>query len=159
MRNLRPFIALFVTSLILAGCSSGPAFEQTTTLANNNWNRFHTLWYDFEPRNHDDPFTISLIVRHTPDVPFDVLQIMGTIHTPSGEMRYREYSIPMKGEDRLGTGELNEMQGSSEMILEKRIVLRDDFVFQEEGKYRFEIENLMSKYDNPGIVSVAVVVE
>jgi hypothetical protein len=35
-------------------------------------------------------------------------------------------------------------------------VLRSDYVFQEEGLFRFEIENLMSKYDNPGILEIGL---
>ena len=159
MKILRLSLLLMITGLLGLSCTRGPVFEEMKLLPNDNWLRFNTLWYNYMPKEHEDTCTISLVVRYNDAIPFDVLQVMGTIHAPSGEMRFREYSIPLRDANGLPDGEVIKEDTEKGKTYEKRVILRDGFVFSEEGNYRFEIENLMGKYDNPGIVAVGVVVD
>ncbi len=83
------------------------------------------------------------------------VDIMGTIHTPSGEMRFKEYRIGLKDSNEAITGSKFAGEGD-ETIYETRYTFRPAFQFTEAGRYRFEIENLSASYENPGIVSVGV---
>ena len=148
--------SLLVSLLLFTACTRGPLLEEFKSIPDANWIRFQTLWFDYPADEKTDPCTLSLIVRYTDEVPFTVLHIMGTIHTPSGEMRYREYHVPLKDREGNVDGALLEEPDQALKVYEKEISLRKDFVFSEDGKYKIEIENLMTKYDNPGIVSIGL---
>jgi hypothetical protein len=85
------------------------------------------------------------------------LPVMGTIHTPSGEMRYRELMFHLKDAEGNMKGKALESEGKT--IWQQEVMRRQQFVFREDGLYRFEIENLSSKYDNPGILRLELRVE
>ncbi|HRY99656.1 MAG TPA: hypothetical protein P5550_11435 [Bacteroidales bacterium] len=159
MKTLKHIQIILLTALLAFACQRGPVFEEMKNLPQQNWIRFNTLWYSYTPSNHDDAYTLSLVVRYTDAVAFNKLLVMGTIHSPSGEMRFREYSLPLRDADGMADGSAVSATGVQPKVYEKRLVLREELVFTDPGEYRFEIENLMDKYDSPGIIAVGVVVE
>lgn len=156
MYKIFPGALILILSLSLFSCDRGPFMKETIDIPNADWNRFNTLWFDYTPEDHTSACTVELSIRYQESIPSLRLEIMGTIHTPSGEMRFREYMIHFQ--DAAGTLLGAAIEGQPG-IYEQKIMIRSDFVFKEEGNYRIEIENLGTKFDNPGIVSVALSIE
>lgn len=157
-RNILPLaILVLITMAIITGaCSRAPVFEQYQRLSDNNWMRFHTLWFEHTPKKSDRPMQIELVIRYNEAFKGNRIDLMATIHTPGGEQRFKEYHLTVRNHEGRLLGQAPESAGSPPAWYEGIIVLRSDYVFQEEGLFRFEIENLMSKYDNPGILEIGL---
>lgn len=151
-------LPLLMACLALLGsaCSRGPLMEEFHTLPNANWNRFQTLWFEYTPAQADQNTQIELVIRYNESFPGNRIDLMATIHAPSGEQRFKEYHLITRDREGKITGLAPESAGNPPAWYEGALVLRQDFVFQERGLYRFEIENLMSKYDNRGIVELGL---
>jgi gliding motility-associated lipoprotein GldH len=147
----------FVFLMLMLSCQRGPWMEARHDFPNANWIRFETQWFDFTPPEQEVETDIRLFLTYNENIELDRLPVMGSIHTPSGEMRYRELMFHLKDEAGNMKGTVQSSEGKT--IWQQEVMMRQQFVFREEGVYRFEIENLSSKYDNPGILSLEIRVE
>jgi hypothetical protein len=141
----------------LFSCQRGPWMEEARLFPDQNWIRFETQWFDFTPPAQQKSADLRLSLTYNENINLDRLPVMATIHAPSGEMRYRELMFHLRDESGQFQGaEILEESGRQWKL---QMMMRQDFEFREEGLYRFEIENLSSKYDNPGLVSLELRVE
>lgn len=156
MKKLRYLSGIFTLGFLLISCDQGPIMEVRKQIPGANWERFNTMWFEYLNDDVEQSGDIILLVRYSGEVELNRLEIMGTIHAPSGEMRFREYMVHFRDPEKQMKGEVVQEEWKGQKVYEQQISIRKDFLFREEGRYRFEIENLSSKYDNPGIVSLGV---
>lgn len=149
-------LVIMALALSVTSCRKGPLFEEFQALPNNNWNRFHAIWFNYTPESIKKPVQIELIIRYSEVFEAERVDFMATIHAPSGEQRFKEYHFTARDREGRITGKAPEGTDQPATWYEGVVVLRKDFILQEPGLYRIEIENLMNKYDNKGITGIGL---
>ena len=139
--------------LILFACKSSSVYQSDYTFENHSWNRFKKVFFETPMNDTKSTYAIYVNVKVTEKFEFDKLSIRMTIYTPDKGERYSEHDIQIKGDDGKFKGEAEKEYRVIKIPLKKEIY------FNQEGKYMFEIENLMSKYETPGIISIGISIE
>lgn len=142
----------FVIILMLTGCGRRTIYEKSEKFPDYSWNRFKYLYFNAEIEDTAGTYDILLTVRHITQYPYKNLDVNFTSYTPSGEERSMDYSFMLKDADNKflgdGMGDLWDIE----------LPLREKTRFPEIGKYKFEIENKMTKFETPGIMEVGIVI-
>ena len=147
------FLVLFFILSALISCTSRKEFEQYQKFEKQSWHRFNILKFDVPVKDTQNAFQIELNIRHLPEFKIREMQINMTIYMPSGEIRTAEHELNFTSRE----GEsLSECLGD---LCDISFLLREDFIFQEAGTYKFEIENKWPKLELPGILEVGLILK
>ena len=94
-----------------------------------------------------------MTVRHNKDYPNSNLLTYIYITYPNGEKRYLEPKFKIRDEK-------NNFFGKKvENFWDISIPVMTNIHLPAKGNYKIEIGNLMSKYDNPGIIQVGLIIK
>jgi len=145
---------LFGLILFFNSCkNSSVKFEKNFTFERNNWIRFKTVNFDFDIEDTASFYDVSLTVRHNKDYPNSNLLTYIYITYPNGEKRYLESNIKIRNEKNKFIGK------TIETFWEVSNPVMSNIHLLAKGNYKVEIGNLMSKYDNPGIIQVGLIIK
>jgi gliding motility-associated lipoprotein GldH len=141
---------LFIFMIVILSCDNRKIFEEYQKFEKQSWHRFNILKFDVPVKDTQNAFQIELNIRHLPEFKIREMQINMTIYMPSGEIRTAEHTLSFTTKE----GEsLSECLG---YLCDISFMLRNDFIFQEAGTYKFEIENKWPKLELPGILEVGL---
>lgn len=152
MKRLR--ILLWIAGLsLVAGCSSrGPVFEKYHALSNSTWDRFNQLVFTIPIEAEEGDYDISLLLRPTPDFPYDRMPVYVILNTPSGEERMTEIKVPVRENGKF----IGEEEGKP---VEVKAYLWKSIRISKSGKCKLSIENIVPKIQTPGIKEIGIRVE
>ena len=149
--------ALAAVVLMVACGSKETLLDQTSTFANNTWQRFNPEVYEFEVDNLDDFYSIdfeivvdSALMRNS-QLPFTV-----NLYSPDGERRMFYAYINLKENGRW-KGEHVE-QATHKGLRRMTQNIRPFFSFNSKGTYRMEIGQATSQYDLEGVESFRLLI-
>jgi len=150
MKRLLPLLLIL---FVLHSCSPRKVFEQRHTFENMQWNRFKSVYFEFDISDTKSLYDLSLSLRHHTVYPEPDLQITIAIYTPSGERRLKDVILQVRNADGTfkssGMGDLWDIEQP----------IYEGYTFNEKGHYKVEIENRMSKLDTPGVMELGLRVE
>ncbi|MBP7498082.1 MAG: gliding motility lipoprotein GldH [Bacteroidales bacterium] len=152
MRQL--IFILIVISFI--GCKRDVVYEKQTIIENNIWYRIdrnHLLKFEAEIKDIYMDYTVYIKLRYKTSYSFNNLKIGFCMYSPENEERYSEHNLQLKNKDGSFIGSRSGDYRDFEFPLLKNIE------FSESGKYKFELENLMDKYEIPGIMQIGISVK
>ena len=147
-------ILLFGIVFSLNSCkNSSVKFEKNFTFEKNNWVRFKTVNFNFNIEDTAVFYDFSITLRHNKDFPNSNLLTYLYITYPNGEKRYLESNINIRDEKNNFIGK------NIENFWDVSNPLMSNIHLPAKGNYKVEIGNLMSKYDNPGIMQVGLIIK
>lgn len=149
MRQL--IFILIIISFI--GCKRDVVYEKQTIIENNIWYRIdrnHLLKFEADIKDTSRAYTVYISVRYLKTIQFNQLRIGLSMYSPENEERYSEHYIELKDSQ----GAIKGVTADSAYNLEYPMLKR--IKFSEPGKYKFEVENLMDKYEIPGIMQIGL---
>jgi len=150
MKRLLPF---FLMLLLLSSCQNKKVFEQRQSFDDLKWNRFKNVTFEFDIKDTESKYNITLMLRHHTIYAEPDLQMTLALYTPSGERRLKEIIMPIRNTDGTfrssGMGDLWDLEQ----------VAFAGYSFNEKGHYKLEIENRMAKFDTPGVMELGLRVD
>ncbi len=153
MKSFSKLILLLTVVLMFASCNNKEKlFEKRITFKNNNWNRFDILKFDVPVDDTIAQYDIYADLRHASFYPFENLLINFSIAMPSSEERVQNHNFKLRNQD--GSFLANGMGD----IWDIAFPMMTNFTFPQKGNYHIEIENLMTKYDTPGMMEFGLIV-
>lgn len=146
--------SLIIILFIVCSCSNTiTEFEEFTVFENQSWNKFRILTFDFNISDTDAEYNIWLVVRYNNNFPEEKLHINTELVAANGEQRLREVSFRLFDADKKITGK------EKLDYFEIKYPLYQELVFNEKGMQKTEIQNMMGKFELPGIEEIGIVVE
>jgi gliding motility-associated lipoprotein GldH len=142
-----------VTVISFMSCDNRTEFEQYQKFEKQSWNRFNILKFEVPVDDTQTAFDIILSLRHLPEFQIKEFPINLTIYMPSGEIRTAEQILNFIDNDGKTR---SECLGDYCDIF---FTLREDFVFQEKGTVRIEIENKWPRLELPGVLEVGLMIQ
>lgn len=150
MKRLVPFLLIL---LLLQSCSPRKVFEERHTFEDLKWNRFKSVFFEFDISDTKSLYNLTISLRHHTLYPEKDLQMTIAIYTPSGERRLRDVIMQIRNADGTfkssGMGDLWDIDQ----------VIYSDYTFNEKGHYKVEIENRMEKLETPGVMELGLKIE
>ncbi len=151
MRKLSFF--LLISVLVFTSCNNNSVFEQRQKFENYTWNRLKPLMFEFNIENTDQEYNVFFTLRHITQYPYDDLKTNLTITSPSGEERTTVHTFKIKDSEGKFLGD-----GAGD-LWDLKLPVKENMSFNEKGKYRFQIDNLMDYYDVVGLLDFGLIVE
>ncbi len=143
------FIVILSTFLLIS-CRNNQPQIISKNFPETGWHRFDKLSFDMQIANVKNNYSISAIIKHSPDMEYDRIPLHIIMTYPSGEERIWEQIIKIRDKD----GNLNGVLKDGVVDLE--VVIRSKLAFNETGKIKLLVEQIIPKYDTPGIFSFAL---
>ncbi len=150
---MRKTLLLVAVITLLTACSRGRIYEEHRELANYTWNRFDNLIFETEIEDADASYDIYIAIRHITQYPYKNLMITTIMKTPSGEERFLDYDLKIRGENDKPLG-----KGMGD-IWDINIPLRKNFKFLKPGPLIIEFENRMPRSGISGIMEIGLILE
>lgn len=148
------YFLLFGLMFSLYSCKDSPVnFEKYFDFEKNNWMRFKTVNFNFNIEDTAVLYNFTIVVRHNSNFPNSNLLTYFYITYPNGEKRYLESNFKIRDEKNVFVGK------NIENFWDVSNVLMSNVHLPSKGNYNVEIGNLMSKYDNPGIMRVGLIIK
>ncbi|MDY5969625.1 MAG: hypothetical protein SPJ13_06400 [Bacteroidales bacterium] len=140
--------------LLCSACGKKPIFEETHSLNNQTWLRFEPEKYEFNVKNIDDCYDITLIARiDTTLVSFTEIPLIVDMYNESSEHRM----LPLKMRTRDNQGK---WQGKTlGCYVDITVPIRRYFYFNAKGLQRVEIKQATSKYELHGVSALTITVK
>lgn len=155
MYRLRAYLFIITGALFLLlscpvfhSCKRHNIYHSEQMIKNQVWNRFDKKVFEIPVNQAGDVYDFTLTMGNTDQFPYDEMQVYAILTTPSGEERMREASIKVKGSSM--TGEPTGGTWLSKTSLWKAVKI------EKKGKCILTIENLVPKYDTPGIDRIGI---
>ena len=151
---MKKYLIIAVLSLIaLTACNKGKIYEKRQQFDNYTWNRFKPLFFEVPIKDREIEYNVYLTLRHITQYPYDDLKINLTIYSPTGEERTTMHTFLVKDKSGkflgAGAGDLWDL----------KLLVKGKYYFNEEGKYKFQIDNLMDYYDIVGLADLGILIE
>lgn len=153
--NIRLPLIIIMSFIMLAACSKKKLFEKHIDIDNYSWHRVdgnHMIKFDVPVEDTVSDYNINIAVRYMTGFPFTDLHVGMNVNTPDGEEKYSTYTLELRGKDGSYKGEgLGDLWDLTVPVIKK-------YRFNHKGLYKFEVENLMDKYDTPGIMQIGLII-
>jgi hypothetical protein len=154
MKKLSPFLFLFTSVLLFAGCSKSIVFDERVTFPDNNWtfeNKEITFDVPFIGSDNTYSIIVELELLGNPNV--DRIYTTFSMFTPNGAKTVKSFNF-------------NFISPKEPYIIGKspnektyRITVYSKKYFSETGTYTFVIDQYSHKADNYGIRSLRMFIE
>ncbi len=144
---MKPLL-LFFLLLGFWSCQPSDVFTYRQDFEQTNWNRFHFIEFDVDIADPDQLYDLVIDFTHTSEYPSDHIAINFTIFFANAGLRSRDYTFRLQN---TGQQWIGQPSGNGYMV---PLPVLSGMQFPEAGKHRIRIENKMTKYDLPGVVSV-----
>lgn len=140
-------IFIFMFCMLLFSCDNDRQQIVIKTFPESGWHRFDKLSFDLQVKNTGMDYSIMAVTRHSLDFAPDRIPLHIILTLPSGEERIWEQTIQIRNPDGSFIGILKDD------VVELEFPLRSQISFREKGKINLLIEQIIPKYDTPGILS------
>ncbi len=141
-------IIFFFILFACAGCQSPDVFSYHQEFENAVWNRFHFIELDVPVKDANQLYDLSIGFTHNDAYPSDHIEVNFTVFFASSGLRSRDYSFRLQDNNRQWTGTKSDEGYSTQLSIIQGML------FPEAGTHRIRIENKMTRYDLPGVVSL-----
>ena len=111
------------------------------------------MYFEVAVKDVKSEYNIYLTLRHITQYPYDNLKINLTVYAPSGEERTTLHTFPIKDKEGKFLGD-----GAGD-LWDVKLLVKGKYMFNQEGNYKFQIDNLMDYYDIVGLVDLGLIVE
>ena len=142
--------------LALTGCQKSRIYEKHQDIDNYSWHRIdgnHLIKFDVPVADSVNDYDINIAVRYMSGFPYTNLEVGFFMKTPDGEEKYSKNSLQLRGADGSYKGEgLGDLWDLNVPVIKK-------YRFKKAGTYKFEVENLMDKFDTPGVIQIGLIIE
>jgi gliding motility-associated lipoprotein GldH len=155
MKN-KTLLYFLLTIVTLGGCTKKRIYEKHFSIENYSWNRIkdnNVLKFEVPVKDTSSNYNIMVAVRYMTGFPYTSLHIGFGVYTPDGEEKYSLHNLQIRGKDGSNKGE-----GLGD-IWDLNVPVMADYKFNSMGIYKFEVENMMDKYDTPGIMQIGLIIE
>ena len=153
MKSFLKYIVLLCIAISFVSCQhKDTIFEKRIDFKDNTWNRFDILKFDVPVEDTLTEYDIYADIRHASFYPFANLLINFSIAMPSSEERVQHHDFKLRNQD--GSFVANGMGD----LWDIAFPLMTKFVFPQKGNYHIEIENLMTKFDTPGMMQFGIII-
>lgn len=132
------FLTLLLYIFCLISCQDASTLLETNTdIPQQEWRYENVLPFDVDIEDTTQTYNVYISVRHTDSYPYSNLWVM--IHTtfPSGKKLEQQVDLPLANKKGKWHG-----RGSG-TIFSTQIMIQEKAIFNEQGKYIFEIEQNM----------------
>lgn len=133
--------------LLMLSCAGDQEFRITHEFPDANWHRFDKLSFNIPVNKTESEYTLYAIIRHLGSFEPGRIPIHCIMTFPSGEERIWEQTIQVRDLE----GNFRGIEKSG--VYELEVVLRSRISFREPGTATLSIEQIIPKYDTPGIIS------
>lgn len=144
-RNNIYIVLLFI--MLSFSCKNDRQQLLVRTFPESGWHRFDKLSFDLKVTNSSDDYSIMATIRHSLDFTSDRIPLHIIMTLPSGEERIWEHTLQLRNQDGSFKGILKDG------VVELEIPLRSRINFRETGTINLIVEQIIPKYDTPGILS------
>ncbi len=145
---------LFLAAMFaLNACQLDNKQEKNYVFEKNTWHRFNILSFDFLVRDIKSTYKISAAIQVSSDFEHSSIPVHVIMTSPGGEERIWEQNFPIFKDDGKPAGKV---KGN---FIELEIPMRIKHKFSESGNYLITIEQVIPKYDTPGVVSFGIRIE
>ncbi len=146
-------IILVLAVITLSSCNKGKIYEKRQHFENYTWNRFKPLFFEVAVVDTKSEYNVYLTLRHITQYPYDNLKINLTLYAPSGEERTTMHTFLIKDKEGKFLG-----SGAGD-LWDVKLLVKSNYYFNQEGTYKFQIDNLMDYFDIVGLVDMGLIVE
>ncbi|MFZ4399125.1 MAG: gliding motility lipoprotein GldH [Bacteroidales bacterium] len=151
---MKKYLIIAVLGIIVfTACSKGKIFEKHHEFENYTWNRFKPVFFEVPVKNTEKEYNVYLTLRHITQYPYDDLRVNLTIYSPSGDERTTMHTFLIKDKEGKFLGE-----GAGD-LWDIKLLAKGKLMFNKEGTYKFQIDNLMDYYDIAGLMDIGLIVE
>ena len=152
-RNFFVFLSLVLLSSAFVSCNSNVLTSQITKLPEEGWDEKNKLNFTVDVTDNKVYYNVFLNVRHADSYPFSNLFVFLTTTNPSGKVTIDTLECILankKGEwQGDGTGD----------IWDNKILLKQNLIFPQTGKYNFSFQQGMRLNPLPLIMDFGLTIE
>lgn len=135
---------LFIILLLFSCSGTHPIIQDAVIIKGNNWNRFTVYQLQGEIVDTSLEYSINVLFSVTDAYKEDNIDFYLDVLSSKGESRYIERKVAIR--DSVG-------QLLDTLI---RTTVLANIKLASPGIYKFELGNLMTKFDNPGVSKLAI---
>ncbi len=148
---------LIIGALALSSChqnNNHEKFKKKVVFKDHNWKRFDNLGFEI-PVTPDDTLDFSILLTYdVNNFNYKYFPINITLYTPNDEIRSKDYRYSFY--DYRTKKWKGERHGDSSIM---HLPIRKGMTFSKPGTLKVVLENKNPRVDNPGIISLELVVE
>ena len=152
-RNFFVYLSLVLLSCAFFSCSSNLLSSQITKIPEEGWDEKNKLNFTVDVTDNKVYYNVFLNVRHADSYPFSNLFVFLTTTNPSGKVTIDTLECILankKGEwQGDGTGD----------IWDNKILLKQNLIFPQTGKYTFSFQQGMRLNPLPLIMDFGITIE
>lgn len=152
---MRSFFVVIVL-LLLVSCDTSRVFEDQRDFKDRVWAARDTTEFDFGIQDTGLPYHVYLTVRNSVDYPYSRLFVRYNLRDSIGNLIRSDLATSYLFD--LKTGEPHGRSGLGDLY-DHRLMLLENFQFEQPGKYRLQLVQYMRMDSLPGIVAVGARVE
>lgn len=155
-KRTHPFfkiLPLFLILFLFACTEDNVVFEENKQFTDAQWHYEDVALFEFEVSEPESKYRLLLYLRHTNDYPYSNIHL--NTRTTFPDSPAVEDVVELKLAEKTG-----EWMGSgSGHIIDRKIILRDDFSFSEKGLYRIDVSQHMREDPIDHIMAVGLRLE
>lgn len=153
MKNIQIILLVCLSLFLFNSCSESSIFFERQEITDYVWAHGETLEFEFDFKQENSKAEIILMLRHASFYETDHLAFNFTETTPSDQRTTKIYRIPLKDKEGLWKSKC----AGDHCDIE--VYLKDEYLFQEGGTYKYQVECLMPNYDKiNGVMSIALLI-
>ncbi len=158
MRNINKFtrriFLLLFGSMFLLCCNSIEIFEINKTIPHQAWSSNFSAEGNFTITDSISKYDMYVLLRHTDAYKYNNIWLNIGLQYPGDTMQFKKVNLIL-GNDRTGW----EGTGMDDIWIVKKKLNKLSFSFQQKGKYRFSISNIMRDDPLLHVMSVGLGIE
>lgn len=141
-------IALFVFSL--TSCQEGPFYEKNSNIPDQLWGIGIKPEFQIDVQDNQAKYDLFVNLRHTPYYPYSDFSFRVNLNRNALQDSSKHYELKMADADGRWIG------NSAGNLYEQSLLIKENFVFPDTGKYIFTVEHNMIDNPLPGINDVGI---
>ncbi len=143
-------ITLLLWVMLLPACGEGAVFEENRSIEQGEWYYDNLLVFEVDIERTDVLYDVFVNVRHTEEFAYSNLWLEIKTIFPDGTETEGPLNLPM-------ANEAGKWYGSGlGSTLSNEILIQENALFNQQGKYRFEISQNMRQNPSLNIMDVGM---
>lgn len=150
---IQKILLLLFCCVALTACYENGIYEKYKGIPDYVWKTGYKVPYEVEITDTNVLYNIYVDVRHTEFYPFSNLWLMLHVNMPYGQKHETRVELPLAEKDGKWLGRC---LGD---VCDRQILVQENAIFPQQGKYTFELEQIMRLDDLPGIMEMGIKIE